>query len=146
MSFLIEYKEFWSIIFLIVGLLLMILEMGIPTNFYLFAFGVGFIGLSAMTFFGINMLIQVFVFTIIVIATISIAQIFTKKTTRGSKDFSPYDLIGKRGKVVRIENDKVIVKVEGEEWLAESDEILKIGDKVIVSGIKGVKVIVFKET
>ncbi len=144
MSFLVEYKEFWSIVFFVVGLILMILEMGIPTNFQLFAFGMGFLGLSVMTFFGINVLIQVFVFAIIVIATISIAHIFTSKTTVGSKDFSPYDLIGKKGKVVKIENDKVIVKVEGEEWLAESDDMLKTGDKIIVSGVKGVKVIVSK--
>lgn len=137
-------NEFWSIVFLIVGTVLIILEFGLPTNFEMFAFGLGFYTLSALTFFGVNIWIQILCFTLVVGLTIFIAYKFVRKSTESAQDFSPFALKGKEGKVVLIENDKVIVKVDGEEWLAESKDILEVGDAVIVVDIKGVKLIVEK--
>ncbi len=139
-----ENKEFWSIIFLVVGAILVVLEFGLPTNFEIFAFGLGFMAMSLMTYIGINLLLQVLIFALIVSIVIFTSYKFARKSTEGSEDFSPGYIIGKIGKVIMIENDKVIVKVNGEEWLAESDEPLSVGDKVVVVDIKGVKVIVDK--
>ncbi len=111
-----------------------------PTNFELFAFGIGFFTLAALTYFGVNFLIQILAFAFVVSITIFVAYKFTKRTTANSKDFSPFSLVGKEGKVVLVEGDKVIVRVEGEDWLAESEEILSVGDRIVVLEVLGNKV------
>jgi|GEM_PF-1067277 len=133
-------SEVWAIIFFIIGAVLVFLEFNLPTNFELFAFGVGFFSMSALTYLGVNLWIQILVFTLIVSSTIFLAYKFTKKTTQGVKDFSPFSIVGKEGSVVLVEGDKVIVRVEGEDWLAECEEELRVGDKVVVLEVLGNKI------
>ena len=56
-------------------------------------------------------------------------------------------VIGKRGEVTKeIDRDKYgEVKVYGNTWTATSKEDISVGEKVIVTGIEGVKLIVKKE-
>ncbi len=133
-------SEFWAIIFSIIGAVLVFLEFSLPTNFELFAFGLGFFSMAALTYLGVNLWIQILVFTLIVSSTIFLAYKFTKRTTQGVKDFSPFSIVGKEGRVVLAEGDKIIVRVDGEDWLAECEEDLKVGDKILVLEVLGNKI------
>jgi regulator of protease activity HflC (stomatin/prohibitin superfamily) len=48
-------------------------------------------------------------------------------------------VVGKEGRVVLVEGDKVVVRVEGKDWLAEGEGEFKVGDKVVVLEILGNK-------
>ena len=49
-------------------------------------------------------------------------------------------VVGKEGRVVFVEGDKVVVRVEGEDWLAEGEGEFKVGDKVVVLEVLGNKI------
>jgi hypothetical protein len=65
---------------------------------------------------------------------------FVRKTTEGAKEFSPTSVVGKEGRVVLVDGDKVVVRVEGEDWLAEGEGEFKVGDKVVVLEVLGNKI------
>jgi membrane protein implicated in regulation of membrane protease activity len=127
------------ILFLIIGAVFIFLELNSPTNFELFAIGLGFFTLALLTYLRVNFLIQVLVFVLVVSLTIFLVRKFSMRRMEGSKDFTPISVVGKEGRVVLVEGDKVVVRVEGEDWLAESEDELKVGDKVVVLEILGNK-------
>jgi len=132
-------NEFWAIFFLLLGAFLMFLEFVLPANFVLFAFGLGFLAMAGLTYLKAHLLIQVLAFAIVVSMTVFLAYKFSKRSTEGVKDFSPLSVVGKEGKVVLIEGDKLIVRVDGEDWLAEGEGDLKLGDVVVVLEVLGNK-------
>jgi membrane protein implicated in regulation of membrane protease activity len=79
-------------------------------------------------------------FIFVVSLTIFLSYKFARKTTEGAKDFSPISVVGKEGRVVLVEGDKVVVRVEGEDWLAEGEGEFKVGDKVVVLEVLGNKI------
>nr|2EXD_A Chain A, nfeD short homolog [Pyrococcus horikoshii OT3] len=50
-----------------------------------------------------------------------------------------FELKGKVGKVVKIAEDHYLVEVEGDKWIAYSDEKLSLGDRVMVVDVDGLK-------
>jgi len=128
-------SEVWVIIFLMIGAVLIFLEFITPTNFVLFAFGLGFFTLAGLTYVGLSLWVQILAFIFVVSLTIFLSYKFARKTTEGAKDFSPISVVGKEGRVVLVEGDKVVVRVEGEDWLAEGEGEFKGGDKGGVFGV-----------
>jgi membrane protein implicated in regulation of membrane protease activity len=133
-------SEVWTIIFLITGAVLLFLEFVLPTNLELFAFGLGFFTLAGLTYLGVNLWVQILAFIFVVSMTIFLSYKFVRKTTEGAKEFSPISVVGKEGRVVLVEGDKVVVRVEGEDWLAEGEGEFKVGDKVVVLEVLGNKI------
>jgi membrane protein implicated in regulation of membrane protease activity len=128
------------IFFLIIGAVCIFLELYLPTNFELFAIGLGFFTLAGLTYLRVNFLIQVLAFVFVVSLTIFLVRKFSMRKMEGSKDFTPISVVGKEGRVILVEGDKVVVRVEGEDWLAESEDELKVGDKVVVLEVLGNKI------
>jgi membrane protein implicated in regulation of membrane protease activity len=128
------------IFFLIIGAVFIFLELYLPTNLELFAIGLGFFTLAGLTYLRVNFLIQVLAFIFVVSLTIFLVRKFSMRKMEGSKDFTPLSLVGKEGRVVLVEGDKVVVRVEGEDWLAEGEGEFKVGDKVVVLEVLGNKI------
>ena len=95
-----------------------------------------------------NLLVQLIMFIVISIIALLITKPLVKKFRK--TDIVPtnlYRVIGKRADVIKeITADKYReVKVLGVVWTAAGDGNFKVGDKVIVKSIDGVKLIVEKE-
>jgi len=133
-------SEVWAIIFLLTGAVLIFLEFITPTNLVLFAFGLGFFTLGGLTFLGVSLWVQILAFIFVVSLTIFLSYKFARKTTEGAKEFSPISVVGKEGRVVLVEGDKVVVRVEGEDWLAEGEGEFEVGDIVVVLEVLGNKI------
>ena len=95
-----------------------------------------------------SVVLQVLTFII----TSIIALLLTKPIMKKVKGFEKIPtnsdrVIGKKGEVTKkIESDKYgEVKVFGNTWTATSNTAIAVGEKVIVTGIEGVKLIVKKE-
>ncbi len=120
-------------------------ELGLPTNFESFAVGVGFVSLSVMTYFGVPILVQVPVFFVVVSIVILLAYRFSKREEGPPPTaFTPLSLKGRVGRVVEANGSGYVVKVNGEEWRAESDEPLTVGDEIVVMDVVGVRLKVKK--
>ncbi|NPA33557.1 MAG: NfeD family protein [Chlorobi bacterium] len=127
----------WVHILAIAGIVSMILEIFIPLHFGFIGIGVGFLSAALMTYFGVSPWIQVPVATVIGLATIYILRKLIKPEE--GVDFTPETIVGKTGFVKKVLNGKVLVFVDGEEWLAyNGSQLLRPGDKVKVVGIEGV--------
>ncbi|NPB02928.1 MAG: NfeD family protein [Thermotogae bacterium] len=138
-------QQVWSIVFLIVGVSFIVSELGLPTNFEFFAVGVGFVLVSFMTYFGVPWPIQAVIFILVVTSIIAVAyKLSSDDEGPPPTAFTPQGLIGKVGKVVEADPYGYVVRVEGEEWRAESDDPLKVGDEVEVVEILGAKLKVKK--
>jgi membrane protein implicated in regulation of membrane protease activity len=133
-------SDVWAIIFLLTGAVLIFLEFITPTNLVLFAFGLGFFTLAGLTYLGVSLWVQILAFISVVSLTIFLSYKFARRTTEGAKEFSPISVVGKEGRVVFVEGDKVVVRVEGEDWLAEGEGEFKVGDKVVVLEVLGNKI------
>ncbi len=134
-----------SLIFLVAAALFIVSELGLPTNFEMFAVGVGFLSLSVMTYFSVPWVVQAVVFVVVVSVVIALAYRFARREEGPPPDyFTPLSLKGKTGKVVAVGKGGYIVKVDGEEWRAESDEPLTVGDEVVVLDVVGVRLKVQK--
>ena len=101
-----------------------------------------------LAYFTNNVLIQMIVFIVVSLVTLLITKPLVKKFKK--VDFVPTNsdrVIGKVGEVTkRITPDEYgEVKVYGTVWTAFSDDVLNVGDKVIITNIEGVKLIVKKE-
>ena len=138
-------RELWSVILLALGAFFIVSELGLPTNFELFAIGLGFLSLSAMTYFGVPLLVQLPVFFVVVGVVILVAYRFSSRESGPPPTaFTPLSLRGKVGRVVKSDGSGYVVKVDGEEWRAESDEPLSVGDEVVVMDVVGVRLKVKK--
>lgn len=133
-------SDVWAIIFLLTGAVLIFLEFITPTNLVLFAFGLGFFTLAGLTYLGVSLWVQILAFISVVSLTIFLSYKFARRTTEGAKEFSPISVVGKEGRVVFVEGDKVVVRVEGEDWLAEGEGEFKVGDEVVVLEVLGNKI------
>jgi len=138
-------RELLSLLFLIVSAFFIVSELGLPTNFELFAIGVGFLSLSVMTYYGVPWIVQLVVFVAVVSVIIFVAYRFSNREEGPPPtEFTPLALKGKVGKVVGRDETGYIVKVDGEEWRAESTDPLDVGDEVIVLDVVGVRLKVQK--
>ena len=111
-------------------------------------FAIGSLFAMILAIFTDNFLLQLIMFIVISIIALLITKPLVKKFRK--TDIVPTNLdrvIGKRADVIKeITADKYgEVKVLGVVWTADGDGNFKVGDKVIVKSIDGVKLIVEKE-
>ena len=133
----------WLIAFLV----FLTIEM-ITINLVSIWFAIGAIVSMSVAYFTNNVLIQMIVFIVVSLVTLLITKPLVKKFKK--VDFVPTNsdrVIGKVGEVTKIitPDEYGEVKVYGTVWTAFSDDVLNVGDKVIITNIEGVKLIVKKE-
>jgi membrane protein implicated in regulation of membrane protease activity len=140
----------WAWLFFIgVGLVLIILELflGIDTGLDLVFIGTAFV-LGGL----ITLAIQSWVWTALVSGVICLVYVFLgrryihrRMAIKGEKT-NIDTIVNKSGVVVKdIEPGKEgLVKVGYEEWRARSEESLKTGDEITVTGVSGVTLAVIK--
>lgn len=111
-------------------------------------FAIGSLFAMILAIFTDNFLLQLIMFIVISIIALLITKPLVKKIRKN--DIVPTNLdrvIGKKAEVIKeITADKYgEVKVLGAVWTAVGDDTFKVGDKVIVKSIDGVKLLVEKE-
>ena len=136
-------EMFWFIAFV----LFLIIEL-MTVNLVTIWFAVGTVAAMITTIFTDSFIIQTAVFVVVSVICILVTKPLVRKFK--GNDVHPTNsdrVIGKTGEVTKkIEKNKYgEVKVFGNTWTAGSDEELKVGTKVKVLDIEGVKLIVKKE-
>lgn len=130
---------------LILGLLIILLDMMVTA--FITPIGVTFATLGLLLGFGVNFT-ESFVISLIaaVISYILVGRYIRRDVEDIGKREKKYtfDPVGKRGKVVKVAEDHYLVELEGDRWIALSEEELQVGDTVEVTGVDGVKLIVNK--
>ncbi|ACS33011.1 Nodulation efficiency protein D related protein (nefD) [Thermococcus gammatolerans EJ3] len=130
---------------LILGLLIILLDMMVTA--FITPIGVTFAVLGLLLGFGMNFT-ESFVISLIaaVISYILIGRYIRRDVEDVGRKERKYtfDLVGKRGKVVKVAEDHYLVELEGDRWIAFSDDELQAGDVVEVKAVDGVKLIVKK--
>lgn len=101
--------------------------------------------LSILVLTGIVDIVVALSFGIIITAIIVALTIVAMKPQITKPKTGPEALIGKEGEVKEVKSkSEVIVLVNGEYWLAGSQDSVVEGDKVIIVGIEGLKLKVKK--
>lgn len=128
---------------LILGLLVIILDMMVTA--FITPIGVALAVLGILLGLGLNFEES---FTVALIASVLSYIIVGRYIRRDVKDIGvkkyTFELKGKRGRVVEKGKEYYIVELEGDRWIALSDEELNVGDIVKVIDVDGVKLIVKK--
>jgi len=132
----------------VIAMVLLIAEIISPTVFFFACLGLGSIVASVSTLFGIYWLpwVAFIVFSFIfVIISRPLSLRLTKATSRPANIDA---LINKKAYVLEdiLSQKYGRVKVEGEEWLAESDEEIEKGQAVTIVSVEGVKLKVKKSS
>ncbi len=132
-----------NIFIILFGIAILVLDVMITGIMMLFPFGVGLIvfgTLSAFTSFEISAVVS----AVVTIALFIWAYYFSR--SKELKSHVVLDIIGKKGKIINKtkDGDFYIAKIGTEEWLADSEDKLAVGDSVRVERIDGVKAIVKK--
>ena len=133
----------WFIVFLI----MLVIEI-VTVNLVSIWFDIGALSAMLTAYFTESIVIQIVVFIVVSILTLIITKPLVKKFK--GFDITPTNsdrVIGKTGEVTKSigKNNYGEVKIFGNTWTATSKEELKVGDKVKVLSIDGVKLIVEKE-
>ena len=132
-----------------VGLLLEAVEAGTLVTIW---FSVGAIIPLIMSFFGLTavwyIILQVIVFGIVTILCLVYLRRIAKKTLfKNNKEKTNMDMyIGKKYKIIRVEQEISYIKINGVEYRAVDDdgESITLGDEVVVIKVRGNKVVVDK--
>lgn len=137
--------DVFPIFLLILGLLVIVLDMMVSA--FITPVGVAFAVLGLLLGFGWKF-IESFVVSLVaaVVSYIAIGRYIKKDVQDMEKQKYTFELKGKRGKVVEVGKEHYLVELEGDKWIAlsENGEKLKIGDTVEVVDVDGVKLIVRK--
>lgn len=133
----------WFIAFVI----LLIIEL-VTVNLVTIWFAIGAVAAIITTIFTDSILIQSIVFVVVSVISLLITKPLIKKFKKFEVEPTNSDrVIGKVGEVTqRIGRNKYgEVKVYGNTWTASSKQVLKVGERVKVLSIDGVKLIVERE-
>ena len=147
----VTFFDSWAwLIFLCIGLVLVLMELilGIETGLDLVFIGSAFI-LSGL----ITIAMQTWVWTALIAGIICVVYLLLgrrymhKRMSFAAEKTNIDTIIGKKGVVLEdiTRHNYGLVKVGMEEWRAGSDEEIKKGEEVTVSGISGVTLSVKKE-
>lgn len=130
----------------VISALLFIIEMLSPTVFFFACFGLGAVFAAITTVFGLMWLNWVVFFIVSLSAIIFSRPLVNKLMKKPSRPANVDALINQEAVVLEeIKPDKFgRVKIEGEEWLAESSKEIQKGSRVKISEVKGVRLIVKK--
>lgn len=145
MEFTINFM-IWSLL----GLLLVLLELGHPGLFLFLSIALGAFGAAGATFMTPELGWQLAVFVIIATLGIILTQWYLRRLgkffSKSLGQTNVYALIGKRGLVLAEigEQQTGYVKIDGEVWLAKTvvGQVIAVGQEVLVTGTKGCHVIV----
>jgi membrane protein implicated in regulation of membrane protease activity len=136
-------------VWLVAAVIFFIGEM-FTEGFFLLWFGVGAL-LTAIccAFLGItDEVTQFVIFLVASTVLVLLTRPFAKRITKKAPRQAAFDaLIGKTARVIETINpdtNKGRIKVKGDEWKAEADEIIPEGEKIEIIGIEGTHVVVRK--
>lgn len=126
---------------LILGLLTIALDMMVTA--FITPIGVALALMGLLLGFGVGFEESLVVGLIAAVVTYMAVGRYVKRDVQDAgKAKYTFELKGKRGKVVKIGKENYIVELEGDRWIALSDDELKIDDTVEVVDVDGVKLIV----
>lgn len=130
----------------VISALLFIIEMVSPTVFFFACFGLGAVFAAVTTVFGLMWLNWAVFFIISLSAIIFSRPLVNKLMKKPSRPANVDALINQEAVVLEeIKPNKFgRVKIEGEEWLAESPEEIRKDSKVKIIEVKGVRLLVKK--
>ena len=140
--------SFMAIYWIILFLVLLLIELA-TVNLVSIWFAVGALGAFATSFFTNSILIQLLIFVVISVISLLITLPIVKKF-KSKESIVPTNLdrvIGRQAEVTKEikPNHYGEVEIFGTTWTAISQETIKIGEKVRVLKIDGVKLIVDRE-
>ena len=145
-----ENPDSWLwLIFVAVGLLLALSELliGVQTGFDLVIIGSAFILGGLATWPMHSWVLTVVVTSVTCIAYVGLGRKYVSRWTRVRTTKTNIDtIIGRNGIVQRriARNSDGLVKVGNEQWRASSEEEIEEGDEIVVTGLRGVTLIVNK--
>ncbi|WP_405269551.1 NfeD family protein [Methanobrevibacter sp.] len=118
----------------------------ITTAFVLVWFAVGSIVAAILNYLGFDVYVQFIAFVIVSLMLILSTRKFADRITpEPSKKTTADRLIGKHGKIIRkLDDNKYIVNINGEEWSANGEGDMDVNDKVEILGIDSIKLIIKK--
>ena len=129
---------------IIIGAVCLIGEM-LTTGFFLLWFGIGAFVAAALSYFGFNFTIQFVAFILVPVVLLGVSRPFASKVSKEPQRRAVADrLIGQTATVMEDFEEEGLVKVDGEMWRVKSQDKVRKGDKVIIKGVDGVKLIVEK--
>ncbi|MGN0025754.1 MAG: NfeD family protein [Clostridium sp.] len=136
------------IIWIIIAAIAIIID--IATSNFLFAwFTIGAIAAMIADLFGISFGVQVIIFLVINLITVSLGYPWAKKKFKKSVKRTPLMEETYIGRVMKAEEDiieKAKVKVDGIYWtVLNKGEEIKTGENFEIIGIEGIKLIIKKE-
>lgn len=136
------------ILWIIIAAVAIIID--IATSNFLFAwFTIGAIAAMIADFFGISFGVQVIIFLVINLITVSLGYPWAKKKFKKSVKRTPLMEETYIGRTMKAEEDiieKAKVKVDGIYWtVLNTGEEIKSGENFKIIGIEGIKLIIKKE-
>ncbi|AMM53305.1 NfeD family protein [Pyrococcus kukulkanii] len=135
----------FPILLLVLGLLVIILDMMVAA--FITPIGIAFAVLGLLLMFGVNFYVSFIISLISAVVSYMLFARFIKKETKDlGKEKYTFELRGKVGKVVKVAKDHYLVELEGDTWIAYSDDNLTVGDEVEVVEVDGLKLKVRKRT
>ncbi len=134
-------------VWIIIAIVLFIVELVTPGTFFFFCIGVGAV-VAAVASSLVNPVITWIVFFVVSIIMIVISRPIARGLNREkTRDANADELIGKKAKVTElIDADKHpgMAKIDGEVWLAKSEERIEKNEDVDILRIEGNYLIVEK--
>lgn len=136
----------FTVIWMVVGVICILLELALPTNFVLLCLGVGCLGGGVVAFLGGPLWLQVGSALGVAVAALAVSRRLLHRQELQSREFGVMGLIGQTGWVLETVRGPLggLVKVEGETWRAVAASTVEIapGTMVRVTGVKGNKLVV----
>ncbi len=132
------------VVWIVAGLVIAALEMVVPGNVIIW-FGLAAILTGIIAIFVHNPYVHYGAFIILSGGALFLAQWIGRKITRPEPEpVGALRLFGAIGLVIKEINPPELgrVKVDGEEWLAQSDESIGTGERVKVVRVEGTRLIV----
>lgn len=133
-------------IWIFIAIMFVIFEL-MTNTFVLICFSAASLAAAILNYFGFDLNVQI-------IGFIAVAAVLILVTRKFSDSIHPVNdrkvmadrLIGKNAEVFKkTDKNTFIVRVEGEEWSAHSNDSIEVGDIVKVVGINSIILIIEKE-
>lgn len=137
------------IFWLITGCIVFAIDI-LTSNFCFVLLSAGSIAAAIGAGFGMEFIIQVIIYAVVNIISVSVGYPWLKKKYKKMCKRTPLMEETYIGKILEADKEikgKAQVKVGGEYWtVVNNDEIIKPGDKFQITGIDGIKLVVKKYT
>ena len=133
------------IVWLIVAAFVIVIDV-VTSSFIFMWFAIGALVAIVLSMLGFSMGVQIIAFLVVGIITVSIGYPWAKKKFKASVNQLPtmeQEYIGREMTATCDIVEKEKIKVDGIYWTAyNKGEVIKVGDKFIITGIEGNKLIV----